>query len=117
MSRRKTGAVLVEVIICSLLASAVILGGLELAASSLRIASAALNQRGRASALSTLMGEIGARVLSGDVCERSGWRVAFDRPKPNPGALALPAGVTVTGAIRAVSLDMRWKQWDIRGRR
>ena len=117
MIKRKPGFVLVEVIICSILASAVILGGLELAASALRIATVMLDQRGRAAALSTLMGEINAHLLSPDIRERSGLMVSFDIPEERPGALALPKGVAITGRIRASSFDMRWKQWDIRGRR
>jgi hypothetical protein len=117
MDKRKPGSVFVEVIICSLLASAVILGGLELAAAARKIAASTLNQRERVSALSTLMNEIAARVLSGDVVDRSGWRVSFDIPEPAPGALESPAGVLITGKIRAASFDMAWKQWDIRGRR
>ncbi|MDR1515020.1 MAG: hypothetical protein LBS45_04935 [Synergistaceae bacterium] len=117
MRGRKSGSMIVEVIICSVLAAAVILGGLDLSIAALRISKTSLAQRGRAASLSALMGEITACLVSADVKQKYGWSVSLDILEPGPGSFASPTAVTVAGKIKAVSLDMRWKEWNIRGRK
>jgi hypothetical protein len=116
MRKGEPGSALVEVIVCSILASAVILGGLDLSTAAIRIAKASLDQRDRAASLSALMGEISSGLISADARQKYGWSVNLGVPEPNQAAFAPPTAVAVTGRFRETALDVRWKEWDIKGR-
>lgn len=116
MRSKKNGSMLVEIIICSVLAAAVILGGLDLSTAALKISITSLEQRRRAASLAALAGEITARLVSADVKQKYGWSLSLDIPERNPGAFAPPVTVVIEGKIKAISLDIRWKEWDIGGR-
>jgi hypothetical protein len=103
---------LVEVLICSVLTAMILLGGLELTAISARMAYVTNARMAAAAEFSSIIGEIGAGTLSGNVTDRNGWSVKIS---PLEGAQPIGAyDVYISGQIGGVSRDISWRQWRIR---
>jgi Tfp pilus assembly protein PilV len=115
MYTKRVGSFLVEILICSILASTVILGALELSTAALRLVQSTQEQRERASSLSAIIAQIGARVPSADLEYKPEWAVSLE-PLEYPASRSLErtVHVSVSGRIRSSSIDISWREWDIR---
>jgi Tfp pilus assembly protein PilV len=115
MNIKRAGSSLVEVLICSILASAVLLGVLELSTAAVKLVQITQEQRERISSLSAIIAQTGAGIPSADVGLKPGWVVSMEPLEyPESRSLERTIHVSVSGRIRASLIDISWKEWDIR---
>jgi hypothetical protein len=111
MNLKKSASVLVEALICSMISAVVILGGLGLSTLSIKIVNTAREAEMKAAGFSSAVSEA-VTGLPGGADTLSGWSVDI---RPNVGSPSLPASrIAITGKIRDSTVDVSWKQWEIR---
>jgi hypothetical protein len=111
MNLKRSASILVEALVCSMISAVVILGGLSLATLSIKIVNIARETEMKAAGFSSVINEV-VTELPGDSGALYGWSVDI---RPSVGSPSLPVSwISITGKIRDSTVDVSWKQWEIR---